>query len=117
MDVAQVYGSETPKMRFWRATRITEFRPDAVGGAEAVLVDAPSERLIGGTGRDIRLVYGATHRRTSDRGGRTRSHQRPGRDHASEPWGVDACSRLESSPGRKDHAKGSAIHQGRAAEA
>ena len=50
LDVAQVYGSETPKMRFWRATRITEFRPDAVGGAEAVLVDAPSETLLGGTG-------------------------------------------------------------------
>ena len=92
-------------MRSWRACKITEFQPAMFDRAEAVLVDTPSERLHGGTGeawnwaaaRDLgpRIILA---------GGLDDTNVATAIE-AARPWGVDACSRLESAPGRKDHAK------------
>jgi phosphoribosylanthranilate isomerase len=69
------------------------------------LLDSPSETKLGGTGRSF--DWALTERVTRDfvlAGGL-------GPDNVAaavrevRPWGVDASSRLEESPGRKDHGK------------
>jgi phosphoribosylanthranilate isomerase len=111
LDIAQLHGEaiEYPEgVRLWRAwpaaegLNLDEF--DA-GPVEAVLLDAPSDALHGGTGQtfDWRLA----------RCGRLRIVLAGGLDAANvrqaiaaaQPWGVDACSKLESEPGRKDHVR------------
>jgi phosphoribosylanthranilate isomerase len=109
LDVAQLHGGEAPDtlpgMPVWKAFRITaEWDPeilDAYSAAEAFLLDGPAPGSGGqfdwnrakGLGRRIILAGGL------------------GPDNVAEairqvePWGVDACSRLESSPGVKDHEK------------
>lgn len=67
------------------------------------LLDTPAETLMGGTGRvfDWSVVTGLSHRFVLAGG--------LGPDNVAaavetvRPWGVDASSRLEQSPGRKDH--------------
>jgi phosphoribosylanthranilate isomerase len=74
-------------------------------GAEAVLLDAPSATLYGGTGQpfDWKLARGVPGNVVLA-GGLDETNVRRAIEEA-RPWGVDACSRLESAPGRKDHRK------------
>jgi phosphoribosylanthranilate isomerase len=101
LDVAQLHGGAAPAgIRWWRASTVAEFRAEE--GAEAVLVDTPAGAERGGTGRtfDWSLAAGLPGRIILAGG--------LGPDNvaaaiaAARPWGVDACSRLESAPGRKD---------------
>jgi phosphoribosylanthranilate isomerase len=111
LDVVQLHG-EPPEfpagLRVWRAVAVTPGFDlgslDAVP-AEAFLLDAPSETLYGGTGRsfDWSLARGA-RRPVIVAGGLDETNVRRAIEEA-RPWGVDACSRLESAPGRKDHLK------------
>ena len=102
LDVVQLHGSERasdyPGLRVWKAFRVT--LGDAAG-AEAVLLDGPAP----GSGEPF--DWGrvpSTSLRLILAGGL-------GPDNVAEairqvrPWGVDACSRIESAPGRKDHDK------------
>jgi phosphoribosylanthranilate isomerase len=105
LDIAQLHGSESPEqyprgIRVWKAIRAGRaFSLPTTGLAEAVLLDGPAsgrvfdwarvpqgiEKLIlaGGLAADnVRAAIEQVH-----------------------PWGVDACSRIEISPGRKDHFK------------
>lgn len=103
LDVAQVHGGAAPKsVRVWRACRIDEFSDELLEWAEAVLVDTPSAELTGGTGQtfDWTLARGLAPQ-VIVAGGLDGGNVRAAIE-ASRPWGVDACSRLESSPGRKD---------------
>ena len=109
MDVAQVHGGEYPhEVRVWAAFRAGDpgLRETMDAGvAEAFLVDTPSTTLHGGTGQtfDWSLAAGLPGRIVLAGGldaGNVREAIRKAR-----PWGVDACSRLESTPGRKDHVK------------
>ncbi|MBI4889714.1 MAG: phosphoribosylanthranilate isomerase [Acidobacteria bacterium] len=109
MEVAQLHGEcEAPQMRWWQALpataeRIRERMEES--GAEAFLIDTPAGEMRGGTGRtfDWGLAAGLPGRIVLAGG--------LGPDNvaaaikAALPWGVDACSRLEREPGRKDHAK------------
>jgi len=105
LDVAQLHGNETPdrhphNLRIWKAFRVNgEATPPPGYPAEAILLDGPGSGqtfnwdvahsvsthliLAGGlTPENVQAAIGQTH-----------------------PWGVDTASGVESSPGRKDHAR------------
>lgn len=107
LDVVQIHrGMVPPGMRYWQAVSIDEARAYA-GDAEAVVVDAPalSADMPGGTGNsyDWRRAAGLPGRILLA-GGLDRSNVAEAIRQA-RPWGVDAASRLESAPGRKDPRK------------
>lgn len=111
MDILQIYGNAAdypPGVRLWRALRAgPEFSPACLDDpkAEAFLLDTPSEQLHGGTGKtfDWKAARGLPGNIVIA-GGLDEKNVRQAIEEA-EPWGVDACSRLEASPGRKDHLK------------
>lgn len=108
LDVAQIHGSAEglDGVRLWQAWSATaeglRERIEA-SGAEAFLIDTPSGAQRGGTGRtfDWSLARNLPGRIVLAGG--------LGPENVAEavtqvrPWGVDACSRLERAPGRKDH--------------
>jgi len=107
LDVVQLHGREAANqfpagMRVWKALRIgTNFDPSALEQypAEAVLLDGPANGMVfdwtmaAGIERKVIIAGGLDAANVGEAIGRAR------------PWGVDACSRIESSPGKKDHAK------------
>ncbi len=113
LDVVQLHGDAPPGalshgLRVWRAmgvgpefdaTRLEEFE------AEAFLLDTPVSDMYGGTGKtfDWSRVAGIP-RKIIVAGGLDENNVREA-IRLARPWGVDACSRLESAPGRKDHAR------------
>lgn len=111
LDVVQLHGAspEFPRgLRIWRAVRATEDLDFAGLGsipAEALVLDTPSETLHGGTGRSFDWsIARRAPQRVILAGGLDETNVRQAIE-AARPWGVDACSRLESAPGRKDHAR------------
>jgi phosphoribosylanthranilate isomerase len=108
LDVAQLYGiSQARGIRVWRAVRANESLLSHVNDetAEAVLLDTPSDDLYGGTGTsfDWSRAKGLP-KHIIIAGGLDAENVRRAIEQA-QPWGVDACSRLEKSPGLKDHDK------------
>jgi phosphoribosylanthranilate isomerase len=113
LDVAQLHGDETPgqypaAIAVWKAARISpdfDFSPLDDCPAEALLLDGPAADLYGGAGLsfDWTLARGARHR-IIVAGGLDASNVARAISLA-QPWGVDSCSRIESSPGKKDHTK------------
>lgn len=106
LDVAQIHRGVTPEgISAWRAVAFGE----TVSGAIPVLVDAPPVNgMPGGTGKTYDWARVAGLSQLSGRlivaGGLDGSNVREAIRQA-RPWGVDACSRLESAPGKKDHDK------------
>jgi len=76
---------------------------EGADGAEAILLDTADPGLRGGTGRTFPwdIARGLQYQIVLA-GGLDATNVREAIRRA-RPWGVDACSRLESSPGRKDH--------------
>ena len=113
LDIVQLQGDETPadlpaEGRVWKAMHVdeafTSTRMQAYR-AEAFLLDTRSEESYGGTGRTFDWTKATgTGRRIVLAGGLDADNVRRAIEQV-RPWGVDACSRLESSPGRKDHVK------------
>jgi phosphoribosylanthranilate isomerase len=109
LDVAQLHGDETPGqfppgVRVWKATRVDDFF------ALADWDDCPAEALLldggaGGSGKtfDWSRAVGSS-RQVVLAGGLDGSNVGHA-VRAVKPWGVDACSCIESKPGRKDHEK------------
>jgi len=107
LDLAQLHGQEAagdfPEgLRVWKAIRVgADFELSSIGRypAEAVLLDGPAN----GVAFDWTIAAGSS-RRVIIAGGLDAGNVRQAIKQA-RPWGVDACSRLESSPGKKDHTR------------
>ena len=113
LDVAQLHGDERPAeypagIAVWKAARVSagfDFSQLDECPAQALLLDGPAAELYGGAG----LAFDWTRAR----GGRHPIVVAGGLDASNvaraialaQPWGVDSCSRIESSPGKKDHMK------------
>jgi phosphoribosylanthranilate isomerase len=118
IDVAQLHGDEPPqavprKTRVWKAFRVeADFTPARLEqfDVEAFLLDAPTQDY-GGSGRTFE--WSKVVDKTGGLSRRWKVILAGGLDDTNvrdairlvRPWGVDACSRLETAPGRKDHAR------------
>ncbi len=106
LDIAQLHGAETPdrhplRIRVWKAFRVREMDaavPD-YPQAEAILIDGAAydwTRTAHFT-RPLILAGGLDPENVRERIERAERSRRP--------WAVDVASGIESSPGRKDHAR------------
>lgn len=112
LDIAQLHGDEGPGeipagVRVWKAFRVDDaFAISCLETypAEAFVLDTPTE-MYGGSGHtfDWGRARGAAGRILLA-GGLDESNVRDAIA-VAQPWGVDACSRLESAPGKKDHGR------------
>jgi phosphoribosylanthranilate isomerase len=108
LDIAQLHGfAQARGIRIWRACPAGDLLPDYLSEepSEAILLDTPAENLHGGTGKtfDWSRAKGIA-KNVIIAGGLDADNVRQAILEA-QPWGVDACSRLERSPGLKDHDK------------
>jgi phosphoribosylanthranilate isomerase len=117
LDVAQLHGEEAvdeypASVTVWKAARVSagfSFGSFADCPAEALLLDGPAGELYGGAGmsfdwQSVGQASGIAFRRIILAGGLDASNVEKAVAMA-HPWGVDACSRIESAPGKKDHKK------------
>jgi phosphoribosylanthranilate isomerase len=108
LDVAQVYGAQSyGGLRTWRVCRVksTDFTLPSDDSAEAFLLDGFSAEVYGGSGQTFPWSIARNlERRIVLAGGLDAGNVREAIEQA-RPWGVDACSRIEKSPGRKDQDK------------
>jgi phosphoribosylanthranilate isomerase len=108
LDVAQVYGARSyGGVRTWRACRVklVDFVLPSDDSAEAFLLDGFSPDVYGGSGQTFPWAIARNlEKRIVLAGGLDAGNVREAIEQA-RPWGVDACSRIEKSPGRKDHDK------------
>jgi phosphoribosylanthranilate isomerase len=107
LDIAQLHGDMDARgIRIWRARAawlVTHIEDD--DDAEAILMDAPADGHYGGTGSTFDwLLARDLPKNIILAGGLDADNVRQAIEEA-QPWGVDACSRIEKSPGLKDHEK------------
>ncbi len=118
LDVVQLHGDEMPEycaalgdLHIWKAFQVHEsFNPDIVGSydCEAYLLDGASPAgSFGGSGQTFSWPIA---RAVKSQGRIIVSGGLDGNNVTSaicevQPWGVDASSKLESSPGMKDPKK------------
>jgi phosphoribosylanthranilate isomerase len=109
LDVVQLHGQESPgnypaELRIWKAFRVApEWDSAAVAAydVDAVVLDGPMP----GTGKTwVWKIDRGIRQRIILAGGLDASNVQEA-IRAIKPWGVDACSRIEIAPGRKDHDK------------
>lgn len=113
LDVVQLHGEEQPAdcprdLRVWKAVRV-DYAFDASRlrkyPAEAILLDGPAGRAYGGSGLTFDWTVAAGLQvKVVVSGGLHAGNVRTAIE-CIRPWGVDVCSRIESSPGHKDHAR------------
>jgi phosphoribosylanthranilate isomerase len=106
LDVAQLHGtSDARGVRLWRAIPSDLGLKAMPKDVEALLIDTPTDGISGGSGKtwdwskapplDLKVIIA---------GGLDANNVGLAIEQA-QPWGVDACSRIEKSPGLKDHDK------------
>jgi len=113
LDVVQLHGDEQPgdcprDLRVWKGVRV-DYGFDSSRlrkyPAEAILLDGPAGKAYGGTGLtfDWTLAAGLPFKVVVS-GGLHAGNVRTAIE-CIRPWGVDVCSRIEKSPGKKDHVR------------
>jgi phosphoribosylanthranilate isomerase len=119
LHVAQLHGDETPEQypadtRVWKAAHVDEnfsFVAWESNPAEALLLDSVANGEHGGSGQTFDWSRAAgSPRQIVLAGGLDENNVRDAILQV-KPWGVDACSRIESAPGRKDHDRMAAFIQ------
>lgn len=114
LDVVQLHGEERASdfpvgLRVWKALRVdadlTAETLAPYAAAEAILLDGPAGTEYGGAGKTFAwsMASGLPFR-VILAGGLDGSNVGAAWE-AAHPWGVDACSRIESAPGKKDKTK------------
>lgn len=111
LDVVQLHGEEQARdfpsgLRVWKALRVDPgFTAETLApyaAAEAILLDGPAGGEYGGAGKTFAWSRAAgLPCRVILAGGLDGTNVGAAME-AAHPWGVDACSRIESVPGRKD---------------
>ncbi len=106
LDVVQLHGNcGAPEgVRVWRAVAAGSPLGERAN-VEAWVVDTPAGESRGGTGRSFDWKLAANLDAKVVLAGGLDATNVADAIAAVRPWGVDACSRLESSPGRKDHVR------------
>jgi phosphoribosylanthranilate isomerase len=107
LDVAQLHGtSDARGVRVWRVIPPDlEIKAPMPKDVEALLIDTPADGIYGGSGKT--WDWSKVRRpglKVIIAGGLDAENVRTAIEKA-QPWGVDACSRIEKSPGLKDHDK------------
>jgi phosphoribosylanthranilate isomerase len=113
LDVAQLHGAETAagypaSLPVWKGVRVgldfdlALFRDCP---AEALLLDGPAGELFGGAGRAFDWKLAANAPKPVIVAGGLDASNVAMAVALVHPWGVDACSRIESVPGKKDNRK------------
>lgn len=113
LDVAQLHGDETPAaypggVAVWKAARVSpgfDFAAYTDSPAEALVLDGPAGELYGGAGKTFNWGLAAGVRKRIILAGGLDASNVADAIALAHPWGVDACSRIESAPGKKDHQK------------
>jgi len=113
LDVAQLHGDELAAdyptgLEVWKGVRVTEGSDLSAlerCPVDAVVLDGPAAERYGGAGKtfDWRCAAGLS-KPVILAGGLDASNVREAVALA-RPWGVDACSRVEGAPRKKDHQK------------
>jgi phosphoribosylanthranilate isomerase len=92
----------------WKAARVAggfNFVPYTGVPAEALLLDGPAGDLYGGSGMNFDWSLAASTGLRIILAGGLDADNVARAIAIAHPWGVDACSRIESAPGIKDHRK------------
>ncbi|MGD0776256.1 MAG: phosphoribosylanthranilate isomerase [Candidatus Solibacter sp.] len=113
LDVAQLHGDETPAhypagIAVWKAARVSpdfDFSQLDDCPAQALLLDGPAASLYGGAGLSFDWTLARHARHPVIVAGGLDASNVARAIALAQPWGVDSCSRIESSPGKKDHLK------------
>jgi phosphoribosylanthranilate isomerase len=111
LDVIQLHGDEQPSdcprdLRVWKALRVDyAFDPSRVRKypVEAILLDGPAGKAYGGTGLTFDWTVAAGLPVKIVVSGGLHAGNVSTAIECIRPWGVDVCSRIEKSPGIKDH--------------
>ena len=113
LDVAQLHGDELvgdypAGILLWKAVRVDDAAklgtlPDYP--VEAIVLDGPAGHLYGGSGKPFDWRRAQFLKRPFILAGGLDASNVAEAIALARPWGVDACSRVESAPGRKDYRK------------
>jgi phosphoribosylanthranilate isomerase len=109
LDVLQLHGDKSPthlahSFRVWRGASPRLDRTSLDPAIEAWLLDAPGVQH-GGSGKTYDWALAADFPRRAIIAGGLDDGNVASAIETAKPWGVDACSRLESKPGQKDQAR------------
>ena len=113
LDVAQLHGDESAAdypagLEVWKAVRVTDasdLSAVELCPAEAMVLDGPAAERYGGAGKSFDWRRAAGLRKPVILASGLDASNVTEAIGLAHPWGVDACSRVESSPGKKDHQK------------